>query len=53
MNVNVPVAEPTVTGENVTPTVQLAPAATPAQVLLAMVNAPLTPTLDTVRVVFR
>jgi hypothetical protein len=36
LNVNVPVAEPTVVGEKVTPTVQLAPAATLVpQVLLA------------------
>jgi hypothetical protein len=51
------VAEPTVAGEKVTPTVQLAPAATPApQVLLATANGPLTPltaTLLTVSVVFR
>ena len=57
LNVNVPVAEPTAVGEKVTPTVQLAPAATPApQVLLATANGPLTPltaTLLTVSVVFR
>jgi len=36
LNVNVPVAEPTAVGEKVTPTVQLAPAATLVpQVLLA------------------
>ena len=36
LNVNVPVAEPTAIGEKVTPTVQLAPAATLVpQVLLA------------------
>src|SRR6266481_3995253 len=57
VNVNVPVAEPTAVGEKVTPTVQLAPAATPApQVLLATANGPLTPltaTLLTVSAVFR
>src|SRR6202045_1187738 len=57
VNVNVPEAEPTAVGEKVTPTVQLAPAATPApQVLLATANGPLTPltpTLLTVSVVFR
>ena len=57
LNVNVPVAEPTFAGEKVTPTVQLAPAATPAlQVLLATANGPLTPltaTLLTVSVLFR
>jgi len=57
LNVNVPVAEPTVAGEKVTPTVQLAPAATLVpQVLLATANGPLTPltaTLLTVSVVFR
>src|SRR5215472_4889018 len=42
LNVNVPVAEPTVAGEKVTPTVQLAPAATLVpQVLLATANGPL------------
>ena len=57
LNVNVPVAEPGVVGEKVTPTVQLAPGATPApQVLLATANGPLIPltaTLLTVSVVFR
>jgi len=57
VKVTVPVAEPLVAGEKVTPTVQLAPAATPApQVLLAKVNGPFTPltaTLLTVSVVFR
>src|SRR6201981_1245190 len=55
LNVNVPVAEPTVAGEKVTATVQLAPAATLVpQVLLATANGPLTPltaTLFTVNVV--
>jgi len=42
LNVNVPVAEPTVAGEKVTPTVQLAPAAMLVpQVLLATANGPL------------
>ena len=41
--VSVPVLEPVVVGENVTPTVQLAPAATLApHVLLATANGPLT-----------
>ena len=57
MKVNVPVAEPTVVGEKVTPTVQLAPAAMLApQVLLATANGPPTPlnaTLLTASVVFR
>jgi len=57
LNVNDPVAEPTVAGEKVTPTVQLAPAATLVpQVLLATANGPLTPlaaTLLTVSVAFR
>jgi len=56
LNVNVPVAEPTAVGEKVTPTVQLAPAATVPQVLLATANGPLTPltaTLLTVSMVFR
>ena len=43
LNVNVPVAEPTVVGEKVTPTVQLFPARTLVpQVLLATANGPLT-----------
>ena len=42
VNVNVPEAEPTAVGEKVTPTAQLAPAATPApQVLLATANGAL------------
>ena len=42
VNVNVPVAEPTAVGEKVTPTVQLAPAATLVpQVLLATANGEL------------
>ena len=42
LNVNVPVAEPTVAGEKVTPTVQLFPARTLVpQVLLATANGPL------------
>jgi len=42
LNVNVPVAEPTAVGEKVTPTVQLAPAATLVpQVLLATVKGAL------------
>ena len=57
MKVRLPVAEPTLDGEKVTPTVQLATAATPApQLLLATANGPLTPfttTLLTVSVVFR
>jgi hypothetical protein len=57
VNVNVPVAEPPVVGEKVTPTVQLAPAATLVpHVLLATANGPLTPltaTVFTVSVVFR
>ena len=57
VNVNVPEAEPTAVGEKVTPTVQLAPAATLVpHVLLATANGPLTPltaTVFTVSVVFR
>lgn len=57
LNVKVPVAEPTVAGEKVTPTVQLAPAATLVpQVLLVTANGPLTPltvTLLTASAVFR
>ena len=56
LNVNVPVAEPTAVGEKVTPTVQLALAATAPQVLLVTANGPLTPftvTLLTVSVVFK
>jgi hypothetical protein len=54
LNINVPVAEPTAVGENVTPTVQFFPASRLApQVLLATANGPLTPTLLTVSVVFR
>ena len=53
MKVNVPVAEPTVVGEEVTPTVQLAPAAMLVQVLLATANGALVATLLTVSVVFR
>jgi hypothetical protein len=56
VKVNVPVAEATVVGEKVTPTVQLAPAAMVPQVLLATANGPLTPltaTLLTVSAVFR
>src|SRR3954452_22834746 len=53
MKVNVPVAEPTVTGEKVTPMVQLAPATTAPQLLLVTAKGPLTPTLLTVSVVFR
>ena len=42
LNVNVPAAEPTAVGEKVTPTVQLAPAATLVpQVLLATANGAL------------
>jgi len=42
LNVNVPVDEPTTVGEKVTPTVQLAPAATLVpQVLLATANGAL------------
>jgi len=53
VKVTVPVAEPTFAGEKVTPTVQLAPAETAPQVLLATENGPLTPKLLTVSVVFR
>ena len=46
LNVKVPVAEPTAVGEKVTPTVQLAPAATLVpQVLLATANGPLAVTV--------
>jgi hypothetical protein len=56
VKVKVPVAEPRVVGEKVMPTVQLAPAATAPQVLLATVNGPLAPfttTPLTVNVVVR
>jgi hypothetical protein len=47
VNVNAPVAAPVVTGVNVTPTMQLAPAARlAAQVLLAIAKAPLVPMLE-------
>jgi hypothetical protein len=50
VNVNVPVAAPDTVGLNVTPTVQLAPAATVVpQVLDATVNPVLVTTLLTVR----
>ena len=46
MKVNVPVAEPTAAGMKVMPTVQVLPARTLVpQVLLAMLNGPLTVTL--------
>jgi hypothetical protein len=47
VKVSVPVIDPVVVGENVTPTVQLAPAATLApQVLLATANGPLAAILE-------
>jgi hypothetical protein len=46
INVRAPVAEPVATGVKVTPTVQVAPAATPdPQVLLATAKGPVTETL--------
>lgn len=56
MKVRVPEAAPMFPGKKVTPTVQLPPAATAPQLLLATVNgplAPLTATLLTVNVVLR
>jgi hypothetical protein len=53
VKVKVPAAETAAVGEKVTPTVQLAPAETAPQVLLATENGPLTPKLLTVSVVFR
>jgi hypothetical protein len=51
LKVNVPVAEPTAVGMKVIPTVQVLPARTLVpQVLLAMLNGPLTVTLFTVSV---
>jgi len=53
VNVSVPVTEPVPVGENVTPTVQLAPAATlVTQVLLATVNPALAATVATFRLTF-
>ena len=47
VKVSVPVIDPVVVGENVTPTVQLAPAATLApHVLLATANGPLAVILE-------
>jgi hypothetical protein len=52
LNLNVPVAEPTAVGEKVTPTMQLAPAATLVpQVLLATANWALAVMLMMLRVV--
>jgi hypothetical protein len=50
VNVSVPVAEPVAIGENVTPTLHLAPAAMlPVQVLLSIANPSLVATLAKVR----